>query len=169
MKNKKIVIDVNVNDKKDLFNPYNDKLLNSDLSSYILNQFKGKSLKGNVVVNIHSNISFTEEEKKQLRLVFKKNFHIIDYEDDMYNRINRYKALFLLVVGILFISLSYFLDIKNIYIGRELVLIIGWVAIWELCDYLLFSETKNRMKSRRIDQLSKAKINFGDDSEDGIS
>ena len=56
--------------------------------------------------------------------------------------------------------MSYYLNTNNIYIIEELILILGWVAIWEVADYLLFEDTKNRIKSKRIDELTKATIKF---------
>ena len=43
---------------------------------------------------------------------------------------------------------------------KELPLILGWVAIWEVGDYILFSRTSSIIKSKRINQLKNAIINF---------
>ena len=49
---KKINITVNLKNKQDLYNPYNNSILNDDLSSYLLNSLRGLGLKEKVQITI---------------------------------------------------------------------------------------------------------------------
>lgn len=157
---KKINITVNLKNKQDLYNPYNNSILNDNLSSYLLNSLRGLGLKEKVQITIIHTEDISLEEQKNIENIIHTNFYRIDFEDDLHTKAYHIRAIILLIIGIILLWISYYLNANNIYIIEELILILGWVAIWEVADYLLFEDTKNRIKSKRIDELTKATIKF---------
>ncbi len=157
---KKINITVNLKNKQDLYTPYNNSILNDNLSSYLLNSLRGLGLKEKVQITIIHTEDISLEEQKNIENIIHTNFYRIDFEDAIYTKAYHIRAIILLIVGIILLWISYYLNTNNIYIIEELILILGWVAIWEVADYLLFEDTKNRIKSKRIDELTKATIKF---------
>lgn len=157
---KKINITVNLKNKQDLYNPYNNSILNDNLSSYLLNSLRGLGLKEKVQITIIHTEDISLEEQKNIENIIHTNFYRIDFEDSIHTKAYHIRAIILLIVGIILLWISYYLNTNNIYIIEELILILGWVAIWEVADYLLFEDTKNRIKSKRIDELTKATIKF---------
>lgn len=157
---KKINITVNLKNKQDLYNPYNNSILNDNLSSYLLNSLRGLGLKEKVRITIIHTEDISLEEQKNIENIIHTNFYRIDFEDAIHTKAYHIRAIILLIVGIILLWISYYLNTNNIYIIEELILILGWVAIWEVADYLLFEDTKNRIKSKRIDELTKATIKF---------
>lgn len=155
-----IIINVNIDSKKDLYNKYNNKIINSDLGTYLFNELKGKSLSNNVIININTKIFLDSKEKDNIVNIIKNNFNHLDIEDDFLKRTNNIKSIILLIFGTLFIWLSYYLEKIDNNMFKELPLILGWVAIWEVGDYILFSRTSSIIKSKRINQLKNAIINF---------
>ena len=64
---------------------------------------------------------------------------------------NNILQLFLLFLGITLLFLSTFLNDE--FIWKEMLLIIGWVPIWEMVDIELFTESKERKIRRNIERL----------------
>lgn len=70
------------------------------------------------------------------------------------------KKMIVFFIGIILIYLHYFKDISDNKVISEVILVIGWVAIWEAAYTWLFENSKNRIKTKRLKQLAKCKINF---------
>lgn len=155
-----IHINVNIDNRKDLINIYNRNIINPNLGNYLFDELKGKSLNSSVTINIITNIYFSDDERVDITNMIKNNFAYIDNEDSIMQRIVSYRSIILLIFGTIFIWISYYLDIINNYMFKELPLILGWVAIWEVADYLFFDRTKYHIKRKRLKQLRNAKIVF---------
>lgn len=155
-----IVIDVSINNKNDLFNMYNNKIINPTLGTYLFNELKGKPVVASVTINIYTSIIFTDNDKINIIKMIKNNFDFIENEDLITQRVINYRSIILLLFGTIFIWISYYLEFINNYMFKELPLILGWVAIWEVADYLFFDRTKSRIERKRIKQLKNAKILF---------
>ena len=50
------------------------------------------------------------------------------------------------------------LKIKNIEVWREILLISGWVPIWEMVKIELFPDVEGRIKRKIINKLLKSEI-----------
>ena len=163
--NSQLIINVKINKKDDLFNRYNDNNIDDRLISYILNQCKGENVNNQIIINLLTKVHFDDEEKENIRNTFIMSFNIINYDEELQRKENQNKSIFLLVVGIICIFISYFLDVERVLVFGEMIRIIGWVAIWELTDYLLFTSTQVNLKRKRVKQLNKAIINFLEDKD----
>ena len=84
--------------------------------------------------------SFKEEYEKSLKI-----WHLTNI-----------RQLFLLMIGIIFLFLS--MLIKENVIWKEILLIGGWVPIWETIDLELFSDAEGKRKRMILNQLIKSEI-----------
>jgi len=68
------------------------------------------------------------------------------------------KELMLLLLGAIIIFFCFL--IKNTAFISEIILIIGWLFIWESLDKLIFSRTENKLKIKRLKQIIKSDIDY---------
>ena len=154
-------ISICLNEKKDYINKFNQNRISQELYEYIINEAKTISLKGKINIEIKINqFTLTDLEKEQLSKIIKLTF-----EDDINDLIyfdNKLilKDLILLLIGIIITFICFLF--KNLPPISEIILILGWLMIWEALDKLLFSRTENKIKIIRRKQLIKSKITFVD-------
>lgn len=145
------VIEIDILDKSDLVEKYNDDKLSRDLMEYIIKEatFVSRKDKIKIVinnkcgVNDYKNIfieSLKEEYNKSLKICHLTNI----------------RQLFLLMIGIIFLFLSTL--IKNEVIWKEILLIGGWVPIWETIDIELFSDLEGRRRRTILKKLIESDI-----------
>ena len=135
MKNE--IINILIDEETDFISNYNHNMLNPELSSYILEELRGKSLKNCLTIKINGNYFKTPEEKDKFLKLLKTEFSLI--------------------LGIIFIIIS---NLINDVIFKEISLIIGWLGIWESTYNLIFNEGKNKIMINRLKRILKAKIVF---------
>ena len=124
-------ININLKSIEDATNEFNDKLLSSNLDTYILENSKHTRNKERISLTI-SNISSK-----------------IDHYDD-------YFRLLLLLLGIILIIIS---EQLTLFLS-ELFLIAGWVVIWEVVYDILFTGIKRKRELKIAKKLSTCEINF---------
>lgn len=145
------IIEIDILNKNDFIEKYNEDKLSRDLMEYILKEsaFITKKDKIKVVINKKCEVkncksilleSFKEEYEKSLKI-----WHLTNI-----------RQLFLLMIGIIFLFLS--MLIKENVIWKEILLIGGWVPIWETIDLELFSDAEGKRKRMILNQLIKSEI-----------
>ena len=152
------IIEVELNNKTDYKNKFNNNRISEELDKYILNETKSVKLNDKIIIEIDNKIELTEEEKKELIKMIK-----LSYKDDLkeliiYEKRTIKYSLILLLIGSI-ILLAYYL-FNNIFFISEFILIIGWLLIWESADIFLFSRIENRMKQIKRKQLIHSNIIF---------
>lgn len=70
--------------------------------------------------------------------------------------ITNIKQFFLLMIGVIFLFLSTIVNESIIW--KEILLIGGWVPIWEMIDLELFSDFQERRKRKILKKLLKSEI-----------
>ena len=159
MKSKKPIIEIYLKNKEDYKNPFNENKLSNELSDYILDECKGIAYNCEIELNIKTKFKLSSEERIKLISMIRSNFGLDVRESLIYmnNLIN--KNIFLFLFGCIFIIIS--IGIKDIVpIVSEIVLIVGWVGIWEVVYSLFFSDYRKRLEIKRFRQLSNSKIKF---------
>jgi hypothetical protein len=153
-----IIINLDIKDKKYLLSRYCDDVIDPELSNYISNYMIGTDLNSKVIINIDCKFDLTEEEKSRYSNIilkeYSENIEEINYEKKKSN-INRL-ALFLL--GMLFISLSYLIDNTLGHILSQVLVIFGWVVLWEVAYSIIFADAKRNRTLKRYKQLYNSKI-----------
>ena len=146
-------IKVDISSREELLERYNDSKVCRDVVEYIIKEAmlveKNKKIK--IVVNKDNAV--INENCKEL---------IINGLRDEYKRSlerqhdNNIKQIYFFIMGSILIYLSF--KIKNVQVWREILLISGWVPIWEMVKIELFPDVEGRIKRRIINKLLKSEI-----------
>ena len=136
-------INVDINKKEDFFEKYNKEVISKELINYLINCAMDYDYVETIIINSKLNLDFKlllkEGLKKELDFSFKRK------------RKTNVLQFSLLLLGLFFIFLSVFL--QNSIIWHEVILIIGWVPIWEAIDIELFRDSKERKRRNIIRKL----------------
>ena len=146
------LLEIDIDNKYDLIDKYNEKKLSKELLKYIINQtiFTKKNKKIKIVINKKININ--EDSVEMIREGLKKEY---TKSLEKRNR-NNVKQCILLMLGMIFIFIA--TRIENRGMWREIILITGWVPIWEMVKIELFSDVYGRRKRRIIKKLLTSEI-----------
>ena len=144
-------IEININYKSHLIDRYNDNKLSSDLLKYILKEafLTEKCAKTKIIINKKSDIDKNSVEIIKQGLKEEYNISLNKHIS------NNKKQIGLLILGIILIFLS--TQIKEI-VWKEIILIAGWVPIWEMTRIELFHDVEGRRKRKIIKRLLKNEI-----------
>lgn len=157
---KTIEIELDVKNKKHFVSKYNDDVVEPKLIEYLYNYLVGKDIKSKVVIKVRDNFNFSKKEMGKyillIRNELKENIAELNYE--LYD--NAKKDLIFLFFGSLFISISYVIDILNLYTISQIFVVFGWVVLWEAAYSMMFSSFSTRKKIKRYKQLYNAEIKF---------
>ena len=96
--------------------------------------------------------------KKLIIKEFRENNDEIQYEIEQSNL----KKLTLSLIGVLFIIASYFFNHIMGDILEEILMIFGWVALWEVAYAIFFTDASRRRKIKRNNQIIHADIKYKD-------
>lgn len=145
------IIEIDILDKHDLVEKYNDQKLASDLISYILEQamFIKKQDKVKIIIDKKCDIDINVEDiiKNGLKEEYDKLVRIY--------QLTNIKQVILFVLGITFLFLS---SLVEEGIGKEILLISGWVPIWETIEIELFGDLEVKRKRNILKKLLKSTI-----------
>ena len=156
---KEKVITIKLKNINDVFNIYNPEIINDELHNYIMHQCLGTSVYKPLKFIIEGN--FSDEEKESVALSI-KNYYKSYIEH--YKKIDKYDdwiRLTLLIIGIVLIFGAQEFN----FVINEILLVIGWLAIWELGYDLLFDKNKRKRDYFRYKQIYYSKIEFLDNEK----
>ncbi len=149
---------INIDSYNDYTNQYNSNNLSTKLSNYIYEECKGKPINKKIIINIKSTYHISEEEKKDIVNKIHSNYKTdLDEHLLMIKHLN-IKSFVVFLLGVLFLYIYYFIKIN--FVLSETILIVGWVAIWEVVYAWLFERDKNNIKIKRLKKLSICDIKF---------
>ncbi len=146
------VIEIDLFNKDDLYEKYNKKNVSRDLIDYIVKtaMFFGKKDKIKIVFNdsLNENVDYIELFKKTIQDEY--NYSLRKH------RYNNIMQIIYLLLGILILFISNFLD--NSIIFQELLIIGGWVLIWEMIELEIFTDLEEQKKRRILKRLLNSEI-----------
>ena len=153
MKNNRLIT-IYTNNIKEIVSHFNENLITEELSNYIMHQCLGLSVRGKLTLNFVGRLNSKEQEiiKKAIHNYYK--FHIEHYKN--IDKYDEWIRLALLLFGIIFIFASQKFD----YVVNEFLLIIGWLAIWELSYDILFDKRTRTRNYLRYKQIYNCEIEF---------
>lgn len=154
----KHVISVDINEFDSIFNQYNHNLLSYDFGKYLYNSVTTIKNTNKITIEITSKIDLSNEEQKKIKETIVKNTEFYLKKEKNLKKQDNYNKIFLMIIGITLILLANL--IKEIYLIEELLLISGWVAIWEVVNDLLFVDSKRSKKIKYLKKLYKSNIEF---------
>lgn len=153
-------INININKYEDVMEKYDNNKLSSELAYFIYNQYMSLPLRKGIELNIETNFEITEEQEGIISDMIHRYFGL-QVQKSIYNF--RYKTkyqIFLFLIGALLIAISNLKVLADFSTIHEILLIIGWVAVWELFYDGFFVDYKENIKRKRYKKLSEVKINF---------
>ena len=112
--------------------------------------FFGKKDKIKIVFNdsLNENVDYIELFKKTIQDEY--NYSLRKH------RYNNIMQIIYLILGILILFISNFLD--NSIIFQELLIIGGWVLIWEMIELEIFTDLEEQKKRRILKRLLNSEI-----------
>jgi len=146
------IVEIDLNNKYNLVDKYNEKKVSNEMIEHIIKEaaFAKKKDEIKIIINkkcyIHRNSvklikeGLIEEYNKSLEETHRNNI----------------KQIIFLFLGVIFISLSTL--IKEGVIWKEVLLISGWVPIWEMIEVALFPDVNGRRKRKIIRKLLNSEI-----------
>lgn len=146
-------IKIDIVNKKDLLEKYNENKVSRDVIEYLIKEamLAEKEDKIEIIVNKDKEI-LSEDCKELIKNGLKDEYkRSLETEHD-----NNIKQLYFLILGIILLFFS--TQIKEDGIWKEILLISGWVPIWEMVKIELFPDVQGRIKRRYIKKLLKSEI-----------
>lgn len=160
MKDKIVNIDVEVKHKDDLYNKYSDEVLPKELREYISDEVIGEPFDAKIVLNLTTHFRMSDSDKKTFDKAVRTEYKDNIDEINLTIRHDNIKELLMFFVGLFLLVPSYMFKIRYDHIIAEIVLIFGWVAIWEVAYSIMFVSTERKLKLRRLKQLYKMEIEY---------
>lgn len=155
---KKSIIDVTLNKKEDYINQFNNKRISPNLSEYILSECRKFKPRDKFEIYISHIFSMTKQEKNELVDMIRENYGVDIHEIKVLSEKRVIFDLISILIGIVFLFFS--VIVKNIPVVSEVLVIIGWVPIWEAMYSIFFGGLKNRLLRKRLKKLTNCKIKF---------
>ena len=157
-----IPIRLTIREEQELFNPYDDTLLNEDVLSFLRERIKGT--KGNVSLCICSDSPVNE---KRVRDAFAQSLAELKKNMDTERKFNTLNMIRLMVIGIFFILLWLYVSAGTDGVGPEILSIIGSFAVWEATNILIVDNPEIRINKLLLRILENAEITFTSRQGDG--
>lgn len=152
------VIMIDIQDREDIYNRFDQDELSKELGDYLLKKGKKLPFQTKLTIDLHLKIPFEESEISQMEEMIHRYFHHFVIAEKLYFKYGFPKKMILFLIGTLLIILSTFISKMISFVLPELFLIAGWVAIWEAVDNFLFKDISVRLEMKRAQQLKDAKV-----------
>jgi len=156
----KNVIEININTYEDITEKFNNDKLSRELANFIYDQYAALSLNKNVEINIKSTCDLTEEQENNIADMIHRHFGLETQKSILIFKYKTKYQILLFLIGIFLITLSNLKFISELSTIHEILLIFGWVAVWELIYDIMFVDIKENVKRKKYKKLSKVKINY---------
>ncbi len=137
---------VNIRRERDLYEKYSNEV-SSELIEYLINEAK---VKDDVEIIVNTKLSINNIDKL-IKKSLEDSIKNIKKVDKFYDG----KQIILFIVGLLFLIFS---TLTKPEIIKELILIIGWVAVWEVMDIAINIDSKQKYNKKIIKKLINCKI-----------
>lgn len=156
-------INVRLEEKKHFYSKFSKERISEDLAKFIYDECNGENYKNHVVINIYCKEKLSDNEKHKMMDNIRRTYGLLVQDEIYYSDINQNKKAILLLLGIALIIL-YYSSVINIL--REIILILGWLSIWESVYSLIFDTRKDFVRIIRLKELAKARIYFVDSEKE---
>lgn len=137
---------VNIRRERDLYEKYSNRVSN-ELIKYLIDEAKVKD-DVEIIINTKLNINNID---KLIRNGLQNSIKNLRKIDKFYDS----KQVILFIFGLLFLIISYLTKPEII---KELILIIGWVAVWEVMDIAINIDSKQKYNKKIVNKLINCKI-----------
>ena len=143
---------VDIKKENHLINKYNKKKVSHELIEYIMKQAKLVKWNKDIKLVINKNSDIKQDSINLIKNGLEEEFtRSIERKDK-----NNIKQVFYFILGTIIIFISTL--IPEIGPWKEVVLITGWVLIWEMIEVELFPDAYGRRNRRVIRKLLKSEM-----------
>ncbi len=156
------VIKVLVRDSDSLYNKFSNGELSDELGNFIMMSSFEKKLSRDIRVEMTTCFAVSDDDKDLINDMVHRYFGLSVKQMIYYIRFSIVKQLILFVLGIILIIMSVLMPGKVI---SEVLLISGWVCVWETVYGLFFIDTKYHVKMKRFRELSRCKVVVSESKE----
>ncbi len=148
------VINVDLQEKNDFSEKYNHEEVTNDLVEYLIKEARHTQKDDNIIINF--NVLFNAEFNiKEMLIKTLKEEYLHNINDHRYTNLFQ---IILFLLGVIFLSLSTLF--KDGVIWKEILVIGGWVPIWEMVELELFNDVRGRKRKKIINKLINSEINI---------
>lgn len=144
---------------------YKKLALSDDVCDYIEEIAYIIPLKYEIILELHCP-EISEEEQTRIKKVIKNNYGMEIDDRDYDIHVANKKSFSLFFIGLLFIILSFAFGTQIPSFIAELINIVGWVALWEMCENLLLNNAAKRTERIYKLQLYDSEVKFVFDNEE---
>jgi len=137
---------VNLRKEQDLYEKYSNEV-SSELIKYLVDEARIKD-DVEIIINTKLDINNIDKLIKEGLENYYKDIKIID-------RFYDNKQIVLFIVGMIFLIFS---TITKPEVIKELILIIGWIAVWEVLDISINIDSKQKYNRKILKKLINCKI-----------
>lgn len=153
-------MDININlvNKEDLVNKFNNEELNTELGDYIYQKAIISKISRNKFFRINIKTDFEINTREEMLNMVRSYYGNKVKEELLHLKREYIKNSILFIIGIILLILAYFTKTITDFVLPEILIIVGWLAIWEMAYGVVFSGGKHRLKVRILKKLTKCKI-----------
>lgn len=144
-------ITITINSKKDLFDVYNTKEINDKLIAHLIKEAAYITTKDNLAIKIINKTKGNMNITNLIKYRLKREYDSVIFEHHK-NNLTQF-ILFIIGVTILVIAKLY-----NHLIWHDVLVIIGWVPIWEMVDIEIFDNINEKRLKKVINKLLASKF-----------
>ncbi|NLC48024.1 MAG: hypothetical protein GX758_01510 [Tenericutes bacterium] len=160
-----LIIEIDINEKKYLISNYNENTISPSLRDYLINELVGESLNAKVTLNIDTKFKLSNDEKElyssMIRKEFKESINELVYESGT----SDIQKILMFLLGLLFLFSSFLLEAVLGEVFSQILMVFGWVALWEVAYSIFFTDSSRKIKNKRYKQLQNAIIIFNDENK----
>ena len=155
------IIPIQVESIDDFYNKFDSSknTLEPELASYIDKCAYNIPINYKLILKI-SCPNLTEEDKKEIERLIRIHYGLIVHDKNLDLKINEIDVLWLSVLGVIVLALTYFFGEQLQSFLKEILLIAGWFAIWESVDKFVLGRRKIRIDKRNAKQLFDSEIYY---------
>lgn len=146
------IINIYVKNRKDLIENYSDSEVSGNLIEYLINKVKIIKIKEDVKLNL-----YVTDETKGCSTLIKEGLKSEYNRSKKFRSIINTKQLLLLLFGTILLFFSSI--INEVDVLREIVLIAGWVPIWEAVELEIMTDASESRKRRYIKRILSCDFN----------
>lgn len=143
------IIKIDLYNKDDVLEKYNKDVINKELINYIVDNaiYTKKNIPIKLIINNNLNNSYIDLIKESL---------LREYNNGIIKHIrNHTRQIIYLLIGVLLLFISTIIERT---ILKEVILIGGWVLIWEMMELVIFSYTSGRRKKNILNRIINGEI-----------
>ena len=145
-------IEIYLVDKYDFIQKYNKKKISTDVIDYIIDQAILIGKKENIKIIINKKFEIEQDCSQMIKEGLKE-----EYNKSLKNHhVRDAKQVGFFILGIIFIFLSTLIEKQMLL--KELLLITGWVPIWEMVKIELISDMEGRKRRVIIKKILESEI-----------